>query len=112
MCIFHDFRLILEVSWDSAWAHIDDCSVIWGAKMGDCFQVRVFGDPEKEMMPDCRGCMCYNHGKTDVFERFHFFHFFTKLVSQGLVLGGFLCLWVTFVNLFLILVSVGDRLEI
>ena len=90
MCIFNDFRVIVGVSWGSLLAPFCDFSVIWGAKMGDCFQVRVFGDPGMEMMPDCRGCMCYNHSKTDVFEWFHFFHFFTKLVSQGLVLGAFL----------------------
>ena len=68
--------------------------------MGDCFQVHVFSDPWMEMMPDCRGCMCYNQSKTDVFEGFHFSHFFLKLVSQGLVLGAFLetfgDLWGTF----------------
>ena len=56
----------------------------------------LFNDPWMEMMPDCRGCMCYNLSKTDVFERFHFSHFFTKLVPRGVVLGAF---FVTFVDL-------------
>ena len=30
--------------------------------MGDSFQVHVFDDPGMEMMPECSGCMCYNHG--------------------------------------------------
>ena len=66
----------------------------------DCFQIRVFGDPGMEMMPECRGCMCYKHGKTYVFEWFHFFYFFTNLVYQGLILCAFLLtfgdLWGTF----------------
>ena len=92
--------MIWGVPWESLWAPFSDFSVIWDAKMEDCFQVHVFSDPWMEMMPDCRGCMCYNLSKTDVFEWFHFFHFFTKLVSQGLVLGAFLVtfgdLWGTF----------------
>jgi len=76
--------MIWGVPWESLWAPFSDFSVIWDAKMQDCFQVHVFSDPWMEMMPDCRGCMCYKHGKTDVFEWFHFFHFFTKLVSQGI----------------------------
>ena len=38
--------------------------VIAGTKMGDSFQVHVFGDPGMEMMPECIGCMCYKHNKT------------------------------------------------
>ena len=34
-----------------------------GAKVGDSFQVRVFDDPEGEMLPESGGCMCYNHSK-------------------------------------------------
>ena len=37
------------------------------AKMGDCFQVYVFGDPGMEMMPECNGCMCYKHSKNNGF---------------------------------------------
>ena len=81
VCIFNDFKIILGVPWESLWGHFSDFSVIWDAKMEDCFQVHVFSDPWMEMMPDCRGCMCYNHGKTDVFERFHFSHLFMKLMS-------------------------------
>ena len=49
--------------------------------MGDSFQVHVFDDPGLEMLPECGGCMCYNHSKTEVFEWFHCFHLFTDLVS-------------------------------
>ena len=34
-----------------------------GAKVGDSFQVRVFDDPEGEMLPESGGCMRYNHNK-------------------------------------------------
>ena len=34
-------------------------SMTWGGRMGDSFQVHVFGDQG--------GCMCYNHNKTNVF---------------------------------------------
>ena len=47
--------------------------------------------------------------KTMVVETFHFFHFFTDLVSRGMVLGDFL---VTFGPLFLIFEGLGDMLEI
>ena len=81
--LFYDFRVILGVSWDPLWAPFCDFPMILGARMGDWFQVHVFSDPWMEMMPDCRGCILYDHCKTDVFERFHFFHFFTKFVSRG-----------------------------
>ena len=55
VCIFIDFRVILGASWEPLWAPFCDFSVIWGAKMGDSFQVHVFGDPGMEMMPDCGG---------------------------------------------------------
>ena len=81
------FLLILGCLWGVSWAHIGGTFLIflliWSVKMEDGFQVHFFGDPGMEMMPDCRGCMCYKHGRTDVFEWFHFFHFFTKLVSRG-----------------------------
>ena len=67
VCIFIDFRVILGVSWDPLLAPFCDFSVILGARMGDCFQVHVFGDPGMEMMPECRGCMCYNHSKNNGF---------------------------------------------
>ena len=63
MCIFNDFRVILGVPWGSLLVHFCDFSVILDAKMGDCFQVHVFGDPGMEMMPESGGCMCYNHNK-------------------------------------------------
>ena len=57
-----------------------DYSVICCAKMGDCFQVHVLGDPGVEMMPECNGCMSYKHNKTLVFEWFHFFNVFIQFV--------------------------------
>ena len=60
---------------------------MWGAKVGDGFQVHVLGDPEMEMMPECSACLCYKRCKTFVLEKSHFFHIFTKLASQGMVLG-------------------------
>ena len=48
-----------------------------------------------------------------VFRGFHFFHFLTKLVSRGMVLG---LIFVSFGDLgghvFLIFESLGDRLKI
>jgi hypothetical protein len=65
--IFIDFSGILGVSWDPLWAAFCDFSVIWGAKMGNSFQVRVFGVPGMEMMLGCSGCMCYKHSKNNGF---------------------------------------------
>ena len=52
-------------------AHFGDVLVIfalvWCAKVGDGFQVHVFGDPGMEMMPECNGCMCYKHSKNNGF---------------------------------------------
>ena len=50
--------LIWETSWDLLWKHFRDFSMIWGSKMGDRFQVHVFGDPGMEMMSECNGCLC------------------------------------------------------
>ena len=61
--IFIDFGCLLGVSWDPLWRHVCDFSLIVGVKMGDGFQVYVFGDPGMEMMPESGGCMCYNHRK-------------------------------------------------
>ena len=47
--IFIDFKVILGVSWGPLWAPFCDLSVILGAKMGDSFQVHVFGDPGMEI---------------------------------------------------------------
>ena len=44
-----------------------DFPMILGAKVGDSFQVHVFGDPGMEMMPECNGCMCLKHCKNSVF---------------------------------------------
>ena len=61
--IFSDFRMHFGVSWDSLWRPFCDFSLIWGAKVGNSFRVHVFDDPGMEMMPECTGCMCLNHGK-------------------------------------------------
>ena len=76
MSIFIDFRVILGVSWVPLWAPFCDFSVILGAKMGDSFQVHVFGDSGMEMMPECSGCMCYNHGKNCGFREVSLFLLF------------------------------------
>ena len=78
VCIFIDFRVIWGASWDPLWAPFCDFCVILGAKMGDSFQVNVFGDPGMEMMPECSAVCAINTVKTVVLERFHFFHFFTN----------------------------------
>ena len=56
---------LLGVSWNPLWRRACDFSLIWDAKMGDGFQVHVLSDPGMEMMPECSGCMCYNHGNTN-----------------------------------------------
>ena len=56
------------VSWDPPWRHFCDFSLIWGAKVGDGFQVHVLGDPGMEMMPECSGCMCYKRSKQNGFK--------------------------------------------
>ena len=43
--------------------------MIWDVKLGDSSQVHFFGDPGMEMIPECRGCMCSNHYKTNGFLR-------------------------------------------
>ena len=58
------FRVHLGSLLDPTLGTILCFSVIWDAKVGDSFQVHVFGDPGMEMMPECNGCMCYNHSKT------------------------------------------------
>ena len=78
-----DFRVILGVSWDPLWPPVCEFSLIWGARMGDWFQVDVFGGSGMEMVLECDGCMCYNRKQTVVFEWFHFFHLFSKLVPWG-----------------------------
>ena len=63
----YSFLLILGCLWgvsrDPLWRHVCDFSLIWGVKMGDGFQVHVFSDPRREMMPECSGCTCYKHIK-------------------------------------------------
>ena len=67
MSIFIDFRVHLGSLLGPTLGICFDVSVIWGAKMGYCFQVHVFGDPGVEMMPESSGCMCYNHCKNNGF---------------------------------------------
>ena len=67
MCIFSDFRIIWGVPWERLGAPFCDCSVIWGDKLGDRFQVHVLGDPGMEMMSESGGCMCYKHSKNNGF---------------------------------------------
>ena len=61
MSIFIDFRVDLGSLLELTLAPFCCFSVILGIKMGDSFQVHVFGDPGMEMMSECRGCMCLNH---------------------------------------------------
>ena len=80
--------------------------------MGDCFQVHVFNDPGMEMMLDSDGWMCYHHTKTVVFEWFHFFHLFSKLMSGGMILGVILVSFSDLGLTFFIFEGLGDRLDI
>ena len=64
---FIDFGMDLGTLLESTLGTISWLSVIWGGRMGDRFQVHVFSDPGMEMMPECNGCMCYNHSKNNVF---------------------------------------------
>ena len=78
----------MGVPWESLWAPFCDFSVIWGAKIGDCLQVHVFGDPGMEMMPECNGCMCYKHSKNNGFSDISLFPLIPELsVSRE----GFRC---------------------
>jgi len=74
--IFIDFSVIWGASWDPLWAPFCDLSVILGAKMGDSFQVRVFGDPGTEMMLECSVRMCYIHSKNNGFRGISLFPLF------------------------------------
>ena len=65
--IFIDFTYIWAFHWDPLWTPFCDLSVSRGTKVGDGFQVHVFGDPGMEMMPECSGCMCLNHIKNNGF---------------------------------------------
>jgi len=91
MFIFIYFRIIFGLSWHPPLgAPFCDVSVIWDAKMGDSFQVHVSGDPGMEVMPECSVCMCYIHSKNNGFRGISLFHCLTKLMSRGMVSGGFL----------------------
>ena len=75
------FRVIWGGSCNPLRTPFCDSSVIVNAKMGDSFQVHVFGDPGMEMMPECSGCMCYKHNKDDVVCMISLVHLFMNLVS-------------------------------
>ena len=62
-----DFRVHSGSLLEPTLAFFCGFSVILDTKMGDSFQVHVFGDPVMEMMPECSGCRCLNHGKTGGF---------------------------------------------
>ena len=72
------------------WNTFCDVSVIRGAKMGDRFQVHVLGDPGMEMMPECRGCMCYIRHKNMCFREISLFPLIHEFGVPGVVLGAFL----------------------
>ena len=67
MSVFIDFRLDLGILQGPALDTILSFAVILGSKMGDSFQVHVFGDLGMEMMVECNGCMSHNHCKNHVF---------------------------------------------
>ncbi len=63
MSIFIDFRMHLGSVLGPTLDRFFDFSIILATKVRVSFQVHVFGDPVMEMMPECRVCMCLNHGK-------------------------------------------------
>ena len=62
--IFIKFRVPVGSPLGSFWRHVCDLYLVRGAKVGDAFQVHVFGDPGTEMMPECWFCLCYNISKS------------------------------------------------
>jgi hypothetical protein len=80
--------------------------VIWGGKVGDSFQVHVFGDPGMEMMPECNGRLCYGNIKQLFSNEFIFLY----LLSNSEFWGKDV---VTFsFSVFLLFYGLGDMLEI
>ena len=81
--IFIDFRVdfgsLLGVNLET----FCDFSMIWGGKVGDCFQFHVFGDPGMEMMPECNGCMCYIHSKNKCFREISLFPLIHEFGAPG-----------------------------
>ena len=73
MFISTDFRVHSGSLLGFTLARFCGFSVILDTKMGDSFQVHVFGDPGMEMMPECSGCMCLNHGKNGDFREIPLF---------------------------------------
>ena len=76
IAVFIDFRVDLGSLLGPTLGTFFDFSVIWGGKMGDSFQVHVFGDPGMEIMLECSGCMCYKHTKNHMFLMISLFLFF------------------------------------
>ncbi len=72
-CSFLDFRVDLGSLLGLTLGILSRFSVILVGKMGDSFQVHVFGDPGMEMMPECGGCMCYKHSKNNGFREISLF---------------------------------------
>ena len=64
--------------------------------MGDSFQVHVFGDPGMEMMPECNGCMCYNHSKNKCSRDISLF---SRIREVSVSREGFRCYFDTFGDL-------------
>ena len=85
---FIDFRVPLGASRGPLWRHVCDFSLIWGVEMGDGFQVHFFSDPGMEMMPGCRGCMCYNHSKNKCFRDISLF---SRIHEFSVSSEGFRC---------------------
>ena len=63
MSIFIDFRVHFGSPLGSTLETFSSFFCDLGGKVGDSFQVHVFDDPGLEMLPECGGCMCYNHSK-------------------------------------------------
>ena len=47
--------------------------MIWGAKVGDSFQVHAFYDAGVEMLLESSGCMCIKHAKNICVQDISFF---------------------------------------
>ena len=67
MSIFIDFWVHFGRLLEPTLGTIALFSVIWDVKVGDSFQVHLFGDPGMERMLEFRGWMCLNHSKYNGF---------------------------------------------
>ena len=76
--------------------------MIWDVKVGDSFQVHLFGDPGMEMMPEFRGRMCLNHNEYYGFRRIPLLSPIQRFGVGEVVLGVILRpvgdLWATFLD--------------